>query len=678
MKNTFIDGHLSPILNNHYLKWLAILILLIAFLAVVIVSFFSRLAGLILFGTVCCGIVISLAAVNHLNLNAHQKLSDLSYQIHFGEQESLLQMPVGIMILNDHRTIEWINPYLKSYFKTQNILGMNLNDAAPDLDTLVNCYQDSTQRHVVTWNRHRFVLKVQRSHHLFYLMDITSAYKIKKVAKQHQLVIGEIFLDNYSEVTRSLSDQSASNLHNYVANQLSKWSHHLRGYLKPVDVDHFIILFYRKALSRAELDKFKILDRIRQNTSKQSFPVTLSIGIAYGTSDLNQLARLAQSNLDLALGRGGDQVVVKSVDHSARFYGGKTNPMEKRTRVRARMTSQALCRLMKKSDQIFVQGHCHPDLDALGACLGIHRIARMNNKKCWIVLNHEKHHSDVEKLLNSISKDPKIADAVIAPEAALAKATADSLLILVDHSKPSLGMSKKLYQALKDRVVVIDHHRRSEEFPSHPLLVYIEPYASSACELITEMVAYQSQRPGSVNQIEATAMLGGIITDTQSFSIRTGTRTFDAASYLRSSGANAGAIRQLMQENAQDYLARNHLISLVKFFGKQKDLALVTAEEKREYDPVTAAQAANSLLNIAGIAASFVITLRTDGQVGISARSTGRVNVQLVMERLGGGGHLSSGAAQIKGDSVHEVRRLLLKAIHDVNQQEIPHNSKAE
>lgn len=336
------------------------------------------------------------------------------------------------------------------------------------------------------------------------------------------------------------------------------------------------------------------------------------------------------------------------------------------------MTSQALQELIKESDQVIVQGHMHPDMDALGACLGVHRIARMNNKQCWIVLRKEKRHSDVQQLLDTIKKDPKIGDAFVSPADAVKKATDKSILVMVDHSKPSISISQKLYERLHKRVVIIDHHRRGEEFPAHPLLVYIEPYASSACELITEMISYQSQDE-PINKIEATAMLSGIVTDTQSFSIRTGTRTFDAASYLRSAGANVDLMHQFMQENLTSYLDRDHLISRVEL-NKHRDIALVVGEKNRVYDPVTAAQAADSLLTVRGVVASFVATKRPDGLIGISARSDGTYNVQLIMERLGGGGHLSSGATQIKGASMSKIQQMLKKAIKEVNKQERPND----
>ena len=671
MKKLFSGHNQPPFIDNRYLRKITVLITVFSILAVVLVMLNNVIAGVILLLLACLGIGGSLIMMNQMSLGIHRYISDLFYRIHRGEQESLLEMPIGIIILDRTDRIAWLNPYLKTYFKAKRVLGRSLNETAPGLKSLVGQYWDSNRTHVVTWNHHHFVLLIQRAYRTIYLLDVTHSYRIKKQAAAERISIGEIFLDNYAEITQAMSDQTVSNLHNYVTNELSKWAQRFGIYLKQVDDDHFIILAYAKALKAAEANKFAILDRIRETTSKQNFPLTLSVGIAYADSDLNRLANQAQQNLDLALGRGGDQVVVKAQGSKARFYGGKTNPMEKRTRVRARMTSQALQELMKESDQVFVQGHMHPDMDALGACLGIHRIARMNHRKCWIVLKKEKRHSDVTQLLHEIKKDSTIADALVSPNEALKKATDRSLLIMVDHSKPTISVSYRLYQRLQNRVMIIDHHRQGEEFPANPLLVYIEPYASSACELITEIIEYQSQNAEPINKLEATAMLSGIVTDTQSFSIRTGTRTFDAASYLRSAGADAGQIHRFMQENLTDYLARDHLISRVQIDSKHR-VALVIGESDRKYDPVTAAQVADSLLTISGIEASFVATERPDGQIGISARSNGQVNVQLIMEQLGGGGHLSSGATQIKNKPMKAIHPMLKSAIRQVIRKELP------
>ncbi|EEI20957.1 DHHA1 domain protein [Lentilactobacillus buchneri ATCC 11577] len=643
-------------------------IALIVIYGVVISFLYNIVASVILVIISIMGLIYTIVMMNEMSTDTNRYISDLSYRIHRGEQESLLEMPIGVMILNENGLVEWTNPYFTRYFNNENILGKRIEDVDHDLQQLIMKYGDSDEFHTVTWRDHKFTMLIQSEYHSIYMLDITRYANLEERYEEEQISVGQIFLDNYDEITQSMTDQEISNLSNYVTNELATWSKKYGMYLKQIDDDHFFLLAYAKSLTQIENDKFNILDIVRESTSKQNFPLTLSIGISYGEDDLNSLADQAQSNLDLALGRGGDQVVVKSLDGTARFYGGKTNPMEKRTRVRARMISQALNELMGDADQIFVQGHTRPDMDSLGACMGIRRIAQMNNKKCWIVLDKEKVHSDIQRLLEAAKKYPEISDAIITPAEALSKVTDSSLLIMVDHSKPSISISPDLYQRMTQKVVIIDHHRRGEEFPENPMLVYIEPYASSTCELITEMFEYQPHEEEPINHIEATAMLTGIFIDTQSFSMRTGTRTFDAASYLRSAGADSVEMQQLMKENIDNYLQRNHLISMVEFF--HKDMAMIVGEEDRVYDPVTAAQACDSLLTMSGVDASFIITKRSDDKIGVSARSTGSINVQIIMERMGGGGHLSSGATQIEDKSIAEVKQLLLETIDYIDDNE--------
>ncbi|KAL3947218.1 hypothetical protein B2D45_11835 [Lactobacillus hilgardii] len=643
-------------------------IALIVIYGVVISFLYNIVASVILVIISIMGLIYTIVMMNEMSTDTNRYISDLSYRIHRGEQESLLEMPIGVMILNENGLVEWTNPYFTRYFNNENILGKRIEDVDHDLQQLIMKYGDSDEFHTVTWRDHKFTMLIQSEYHSIYMLDITRYANLEERYEEEQISVGQIFLDNYDEITQSMTDQEISNLSNYVTNELATWSKKYGMYLKQIDDDHFFLLAYAKSLTQIENDKFNILDIVRESTSKQNFPLTLSIGISYGEDDLNSLADQAQSNLDLALGRGGDQVVVKSLDGTARFYGGKTNPMEKRTRVRARMISQALNELMGDADQIFVQGHTRPDMDSLGACMGIRRIAQMNNKKCWIVLDKEKVHSDIQRLLEAAKKYPEISDAIITPAEALSKVTDSSLLIMVDHSKPSISISPDLYQRMTQKVVIIDHHRRGEEFPENPMLVYIEPYASSTCELITEMFEYQPHEEEPINRIEATAMLTGIFIDTQSFSMRTGTRTFDAASYLRSAGADSVEMQQLMKENIDNYLQRNHLISMVEFF--HKDMAMIVGEEDRVYDPVTAAQACDSLLTMSGVDASFIITKRSEDKIGVSARSTGSINVQIIMERMGGGGHLSSGATQIEDKSIAEVKQLLLETIDYIDDNE--------
>ncbi|CDK36223.1 hypothetical protein GTO84_08340 [Ligilactobacillus salivarius] len=650
-------------LRNKHLRIIAVFLLILSLVCATLAFIVNAWLGIIVLLLILLTIGLSFITLKQVMQDTTHYISDLSYKIKRSEQEALLKMPIGILMLNDLAEVVWVNPTMQKLFGQEEILGKKLTEADEELAKVINDNMSNKDSVEIKWQDKRFNMLVQSDINVVYLLDITHYAEIQKQYDDSRLVIGQIFIDNYDEVTQSMNDTNISNLSNYITNELSSWASQMGMFLKMIDEDHYFVLAYTKSLTQMEKEKFKLLDRIRERTSKQNFPVTLSIGLAYGGTDLAKLSRLSQSNLDLALGRGGDQVVVRGVDDSqARFYGGKTNPMEKRTRVRARMISQALQELMSQSDDIFVMGHARPDMDSIGACLGIRRIAKMNGKQCWLVLDTDNLHSDIQRLLDEIDNYPDIKESIISPEEALQKATKKSLLLMLDLSKPSISMSPELYDQLKNRVIIIDHHRRGEEFPENPMLVYIEPYASSTCELITEMFEYQSRYSDDpINKLEATAMLTGIIIDTKSFSLRTGTRTFDAASYLRSVGADSQMSQHFMKENVQSFLQRNHLIDRVEFVGNGN--AVVVGENDRAYDPVTAAQAADSLLTVSGVQASYVVTHRSEDIIGISARSNGETNVQIIMEKMGGGGHLSNAATQIEDRDILDVRKQLLDLI---------------
>lgn len=659
---------LPAFLEDVRLRYVSLAMVALAVAGIIIAFFIKPLLALGM-TVVLIGILLaSFYTLETITKNTNKYIANLSYRIKRGEQEALVRMPMGILMYDKKMNIEWLNPFLRTYFGDEPALGRNLADVDGELAAIIAGHQDSKEPRLVHWGENQFEITVQSSIGVVYMMDVTRYAAIEQRAADEKIVIGQIFLDNYDEVTQSLDDQLISNLSNYVTTELTTWATKFGFFVKRVDEDHFILIAYAKALRAVIADKFRILDTIREGTSKQNAPLTLSIGIAYGDTDLGQLALTSQSNLDLALGRGGDQVVVKARTGEAKFYGGKTNPMEKRTRVRARMISQALQELFKQTDKIYVVGHGRPDMDSIGAALGVRRIAQMNGKECYVVLDPTNLHSDVERLMEKVASDPELANQIITPEAAIGGATDKSMLVMVDHSKPSITTAPELYTKLQNRVVILDHHRRGEEFPDNPMLVYIEPYASSTCELIAEMFEYQPQGSAPLNKLEATAMLAGITVDTKNFALRTGTRTFDAASYLRSMGADAKLISNMLKENLDSYIQKNHLIDGVEMIGD--NMAVACGEEVKSYDPVIAAQAADTLLSLSGIDASFVVTKRRDGKVGISARSLGDINVQLIMERLGGGGHLSNAATQMTGVTVADAKGELLNAIHKELTQE--------
>lgn len=611
---------LPAFIRNPRVGIVAVVITVLSLIGLGLAFYINPVIGVIMLGLVIVTGVFSVRTLNLISDETSKYIAELSFRVDQAEEDAMLSMPIGILIYSDQKRVEWVNPKLQHYFGDQKVLGHLLTEVDEDLAEVIDRHQDQEGLNRVEWKDRTFDVLVQKDERVAYFVDVTNYAQMENRFENRQVVIGQIFIDNYDEITQAMTDSDVSNLNNFVTNQISSWAQSFGIYLRRVD------------------------------------------------DNLNKLADVSQSNLDLALGRGGDQVVVKAEDEPARFYGGKTNPMEKRTRVRARMIGQAIQELMNQADQVFVMGHTRTDLDSLGSALGIRRIAQMNKKEAWIVLDQEGVHSDVKRLIDKLDEHEDIRDSIIDADQALELANSQSLLVMVDHSKPSMTTSKELFEKLSDRTIIIDHHRRGTEFPENPVLVYIEPYASSTGELITEMFEYQSHDGDPIQPIEATAILAGIEVDTKSFTERTGTRTFDAASYLRSVGADEDLIRYLLKENVESYMQRNHLIDTVQFVDVK--YAICVGEEDREYDPVIAAQAADSLLNISGVEASFVITRRSDDVVGISARSAGTENVQIIMEELGGGGHLAMAATQMKDVTVADAKDQLIALLQKDEEEE--------
>lgn len=643
-----------------------IIVLVLSLLGAIIGMLISPLFGLAMVLLFILTVIFAVYGIYVLAGNTNNYAANLSYRIKRGEQEAMIKMPLGIMLYDKDRQIQWINPYLQMYLHDKDIIGSSISSVDKELAKYIDdaIKSNSKQNKIIKWGDRKFEMVVQDDLGVVYLLDITRYANIEEKYKQERLAIGLIFIDNYDELSQAMGDQNLTNMSSYVQTTLSKYAGQFNSYLKRIDEDHFILLTHMHDLAKMEDNKFSILDKVRTESSRKNMPLTLSIGIAFGSESLNEIADQAQSNLDLALGRGGDQVVVKQSGHEARFYGGKSNPMEKRTRVRARMVSQALVELFKGVDHVFVQGHRNPDLDAIGSAIGIVKIARIHGVKASVVLDVDHVNYDVGRLIAKMQAAGIDKDVFISPKDALEAATDESLLVLTDHSKYSITYDPELYKRLKNRLIIIDHHRRGEEFPENPMLVYIEPYASSTCELVTEMIEYQPQGgEGVLTDLEASAMLAGITVDSKEFSLRTGTRTFDAASYLRSIGADTQVVSELLKENIDNYLQRSHLVSTIDMI--EPNMALLMGEDNKIYDPIITAQAADTALSLEHVDASFALTRRSKDVIGISARSMGNVNVQVIMEKLGGGGHLSNAATQIKGVTVEEAKDKLLASINE-------------
>ncbi|PWW31043.1 c-di-AMP phosphodiesterase-like protein [Cytobacillus oceanisediminis] len=585
-------------------------------------------------------------------------ISTLSYRVKKVGEEALMEMPIGIMLINDDYYIEWTNPFLASCFDEDTLVGRSLYDVA---DSLVPLIKQEVETEIITLHDRKFRVIHKPDERLLYFFDVTEQTEIEKMYQEERTVIAFIFLDNYDELTQGMDDQTKSSLNSLVTQILNKWAQDNGVFLKRVSSERFIAVFNEHILQLLEKGKFTILDAVRETTSKQNVPLTLSVGVGTGVSSLPELGSLAQSSLDLALGRGGDQVAIKQTNGKVKFFGGKTNPVEKRTRVRARVISHALKELISESDKVIIMGHKSPDMDAIGAAIGIQKVARMNQREGYVVINFNELDTGVRRMMKEIEKNEELFSKFITPEQALEMATDDTLLVVVDTHKPSMVIEEKLLHKI-EHVVVIDHHRRAEEFIHNPLLVYMEPYASSTAELVTELLEYQPKN-GKIEMLEATALLAGIIVDTKSFSLRTGSRTFDAASYLRGQGADTVLVQKFLKEDVDTYIKRAKLIETVQFY--RDGIAIAKGQPDQIFDQVLIAQTADTLLTMDGVVASFVISNRSENMIGVSARSLGDINVQVIMENLEGGGHLTNAATQLHDATLDDVETRLKMAIDE-------------
>lgn len=647
--------------NQFKHRWRSDLLIILGLLCLLFIIFTAFLNWLLaLAGVVLLALSIAWFVFNEAQFDKElvEYVAGLSYRLKEVGGEALLQMPIGIILYDENGRVVWCNPELnKIAGEERTEIGQMLNDISAELSKLILSDKDSS---IITIRNRQYRVRLRRNERLLYFTDITDVLEIKKKYFNEQAVLALIFLDNYDEVTQGLEDQIRSTINNKTTSVIKEWASQHGIYLRRTASDRFLAVMNEKLLHSVEEEHFSVLDKVREITVPYShIPLTVSIGVGAGAASLEELGSYSQSALDLGLGRGGDQAVIKRPDGKVKFYGGKSNPIEKRTRVRARVISHALTELMLESDQVMIMGHKAPDLDAIGSCIGLLKIAHASGRSAKIILDGQHEVTGVARLISEIQKNRDLWACFISAEEAHALVTRRTLVVIADTHRPSLVVDPQLLESVH-RVVVIDHHRRAEEFIKDPVLVYMEPYASSTAELVTELLEYQpNERPLDV--IEATAMLGGIALDTKNFTLRTGFRTFDAASYLRAHGADTILVQKFLCDDLGQFNQRAELIRRTDIYHSH--IALVAGEQDKAYSQVLLAQTADTLLMLEGIRTSFVIGRRDDGKIGISARSLGDINVQIIMESLGGGGHLNNAAAQLDTGTVEEAVRQVRQAI---------------
>ena len=588
-------------------------------------------------------------------------ISKLTNRIKDSSEKGINKFPIGIIVIDEDKNIEWANNFIYKNIKVEEIKGLNILELMPEISELFEL-ETPVDNQFEIFGKH-FKVNYQKDSGYIYFFDITESKVVMQRFRDTRPIIFNLSLDNYEDVSDSLDDEVASRLDATIVITLTDWAKKNSIYLKRIDEDRFIGLLNVKDLKKIEKEKFQILDTIRNLKEVFDAPITLSIGVGMGTDFLPELGELAKSSLDLALGRGGDQVAMKDVDGTIRFYGGKTNPQEKRTRIKARVVSNALADIVSDSDKIIVMGHKRPDFDAVGACVGIYTFAKIVGKECYIILNDSDRDETIQKVMFEIdNSDEQLARVFVDSDEAWELMTPQTTLIIVDTSDASRVIDAAILSKA-NRKVIIDHHRRGEDIITNPLLTYIEPYASSSSELIAELIEYQTKIE-RITPIAATIMLGGIVVDTQNFSIRTGSRTFDAAAYLRSNGADPTRVKTILKEPFENFMNRVEIIN--NSIQKTPEIIMAKAPEDKYYTNVMLAQSADLLLTLKGIECSFAIGYLEEGKVGISARSLGNINVQLIMEELGGGGHLANAATQIEGINLDEALERLNNAIDKI------------
>jgi c-di-AMP phosphodiesterase-like protein len=598
-------------------------------------------------------------AEKSFQMELEQYIATLTYRIKKVGEDVISELPFGIILYDEEKKVQWHNKYLLELIEQESpVLGKALDDVIPKLDQWL---ESEEKEGMIRYNNLNLQITHRAEERLIYLFDHTEHHQLQLKHRQGQAVFINIHLDNLDEVTQGLDEQRRVLLVSDVTRVINEWAQDLGIHLKRTNTDKFFGIMTEQNLRRLEDNKFEIIDTIRDLTSKNKIPVTLSIGIGAGTDSFSDLGELSQSSLDIALGRGGDQAAVKRDSGKITFYGGKSNAVEKRTRVRARVISHALRDIIKESDRVFIMGHRDPDMDSIGSSIGVLKAVEANQKEGYIILDQSERTPGIDRLMVEVEKDEKLLKHFILPSDALELKTERSLLVIVDVHKPSLLIESKLVDQIHRRVV-IDHHRRGEEFIPDPLLVYMEPYASSTSELVTELLEYQSQNI-QMSVIEATSMLAGIVVDTNSFAFRTGSRTFEAASYLRQHGADTSLVQKLLKEDIDQFVKRAKIVEKADIYRDQ--IAIAVGETDQKYGQVLLAQAADTLLKMNQVTAAFVISQRANGLVTISARSLGELNVQMIMEKMEGGGHLTNAATQLEDTSVEEVLEWLKEVIDE-------------
>ena len=560
------------------------------------------------------------------------------------------RIPIGIGVFDKEGHLQWRNRLFNEYVAVEMPLGTPFEKVLPPPDNnfaalrLRDAEKQLVRRIQITENPE------DDTGLALYLMDITDRERKKKKYEEEHPVVAYVQFDNYDDAMKGLNENERASVVVDVTKAIGSWVEEVNGYFQKYTEDMFVVGLSRKGLNETIKKKFLVLDRVRDIKSGNRTTPTISIGVAAEGRNLAEMSQKAQAALDLALGRGGDQAVVQ-IGEDMSFYGARGSVQAKNTRVRARIVAQAIHELMTGADQVFVMGHANEDYDALGAAIGVAKMALTLQKSCCIVTSGQ---GPSLKKLETVSKDQsdRYLSLFVDEDEALKRITPGSILVLVDHHRAMLSAAPKMLQAIRRRII-IDHHRRAEDAITDVMLQYMEPSTSSTCEMVTEILQYFEDKL-QLSEVEATALYAGIVVDTKNFAVQTGERTFEAAAFLRRNGADPHLVSMLFKDDEHTVLTRAKIITEMQQPLPGLAVAVHSCSCTDKDTPIIVAQAADELLTMDDIRASVVFSQNENG-VSISARSDGSVNVQVMMEELGGGGHQTVAGVQVKGVTAAEL-----------------------
>ena len=574
--------------------------------------------------------------IQYVNHQAEDSLSSL-----------LEQMPVGVVKLNmESSEIEWFNPYAELMLTTEDgeIDHSQVQEIIKTAISSPGIYANVGEK--------RYAVHLDRNSGVLYFFDVSGEYEATVELVTSRPVIGVISVDNYDDLENETSESDISHINSFVANFVAEFTGKHQMFSRRVAMDRFYLFTDYTVLEKLMQDKFSVIDTFREEAKQRDLPLTMSMGLSYGDGDHEGIGKVALSNLNLAEVRGGDQVVVKENDETKNpiYFGGGSAASIKRTRTRTRAMMTAISEKLKSVDCVFVVGHKNLDMDALGSAVGMQLFSSNVLDDSYVVYDSEQMSPDIHRAIQFLENEG--VTKLIPLTQAMGMVTNRSLLVMVDHSKTALTLSKEFYD-LFTQTIVIDHHRRDQDFPENAVITYIESGASSASELVTELIQFQNSKKARLSRIQASVLMGGIMLDTKNFTSRVTSRTFDVASYLRTRGSDSVVIQELAATDFEEYRLVNELI--LQGQAVQPSILVAQAKDTKEYDTVVISKAADTMLAMSGIEASFVIAKNRQGDISISARSRSKINVQRIMEELGGGGHFNLAAARLTDMSLQEA-----------------------